>query len=104
MLILFFDSGIVHHEFFRLTPEARGINGHRYLDILKWLRARNARVRPELFAANSWVLHHDKAPQHRSHVTVDWLEKNGTTPKLHSPYSPDMACVTFRHFQKSKKC
>ncbi len=36
MLILFFDRrGIIYHEFFRPTPKARGINGERYLAILK---------------------------------------------------------------------
>ncbi len=40
MLMLFFDRrGIIHHKFFRSTPEARGINGKRYLAILKHLRA-----------------------------------------------------------------
>ncbi len=76
MLILFFDRrGIVHHEFFRPTPEASGINVQRYLDILKWLRPLIARIRPELFATNSWVLHHNNIPPYMSHVAADWLAK-----------------------------
>ncbi len=56
-LILFFNRhGIVHHKLFLLSPEARGINGQCYLNILKWLHGHIARVRPELFATNSWVL------------------------------------------------
>ncbi len=79
MFILFFDRcGIVHRQFFIPTPEARRINGQYYLDILKQLRACIARVRPELFATNSWVLHYDNAPSHTSHVVADWLVKNGT--------------------------
>ncbi len=104
MLILFFDRHrIVHRKFFRPTPEARGFNGKCYLDILKWLRAHIAHIRPELFAANSWVLHHDNTPPHTLQVVADWLAKNGTTDMLHSPNSPDMAHVTFGHSQKSKK-
>ncbi len=62
MLILFSDRyGIVLHKFFRLTTEARWISGQCYLNIVKWLPARIAHVRPELFANNSWVLHHDCA-------------------------------------------
>ncbi len=65
MLILFFNRrGIIHHEFFRPTPEARGINGERYLAILKRLRARIARVQPEMFEEDSWVLHQDNAPSY----------------------------------------
>ncbi len=54
MLIFFSDRcGIVHYEFFRPTPEARGINGQCYLDILKRLHVRIAPIRSELFATNS---------------------------------------------------
>ncbi len=40
LLIFFFDRrGKVHHEFFRPTSEARGINGQCYLNILEQLHA-----------------------------------------------------------------
>ncbi len=104
MLILFFNRcGIVCHEFFRLTPEAEGINGQCYLDILKLLHPRIAHVKPELFAVNSWVLHHNNAPLHMSHVVADRLAKNGTTQMLHSLYLPDMAPHDFWAFPKVKK-
>ncbi len=105
LLILFFDKwGIVHQEFFKLTPEARVINRQYYLDTLKQLWARIVCVRPELFVANSWVLHHNNAPPHMSHAVVYYcLAKNGTTQMLNFPFSPDMACVTIGHSQKSKK-
>ncbi len=104
MLILFFERHrIVLHEFFRVAPEASEMNGQYYLDILKQLHARIARVRPELFAANSSLLQHDNAPPHMSHVVVDWLAKNGMTQMLHSPHSPDMAPCDFWAFLKVKK-
>ncbi len=110
MLIFFFffiyiyRTGIVHREFFRPTSEAKGINGQRYLDILKWLCARIAHVMPELFAANSWVLHHDMCPPHMSsYVVADWLVKNRTTQSLHSPYLPDMPLCDFWAFPKVEK-
>ncbi len=100
----FFDRrGIVHYEFFRLTPNAGGINGQRYLDILKELHVRIAHIRPELFTTNSWVLHHDNAPPHTSHVVADSLVKSGTTRMLHSPYSPNMAPCDCWAFPEVKK-
>ncbi len=74
MLILFFFDrhGIVHHQFFKPTPEARGVNGQLYLDILKWLHAHIACIKPELFAINSWVFHYDNASPHTTHVVIDW--------------------------------
>ncbi len=84
-------------------PEARGINGQHYLDILKQLHACIAHIRPELFAANSWILHHNNVPSHMSHVVADWLAKNGITQILHSLYLPDMAPYDFWAFPKLKK-
>ncbi len=100
----FFDrGGIVHHEFFRPTTEARGINGQHYLDILKRLCSRIACIRPEMFAANRWVFHQDNEPPHTSHVVIDWLAKNGTIQMLHPLYSPDTTPCDFWAFPKVKK-
>ncbi len=105
MLILFFDRcGIVHHEFFRLQNNTRGQRDQwTMLSRYSWLHACITRVRSELFAANHWVLHHDNASLHTSHVGADWLVKNGTTQMLHSPYSSDIAMFDFWASQKSKK-
>ncbi len=65
---------------------------------LEQLHARITRVRPELFAANSFVLHHNNAPPHASHVVANWLAENGITQMLHSPYLPDMAPCDFWAF------
>ncbi len=104
MLILFLNKhGIVHHEFFSQAPEARGINGQCYLDILKQLRARVASIRPKLIATNTRVLHQDNVPPHTSHAVADWLAKNGTTQMLHFSYLLDMALRDFWAFPNVKK-
>ncbi len=73
MLILFFDRRrIIHHEFFKPTLEACGINGERYLTILKRLRAHVACVRPKMFEEDSWVLHQDNAPSHNCTLVSEW--------------------------------
>ncbi len=91
MLILFFDRrGIIHHKFFRPTPKARGINGERYLAILKRLRARITCVKPETFEEDSWVLHQDNAPPHNCTLVSEWLARNRTIVIQHCPWFPDL--------------
>ena len=58
--------GIVHHEF---VPNGQTVNQVYYLEVLKKLREKVRRKRHELFANNSWILHHNNAPT-RSHGTV----------------------------------
>jgi len=56
----FFDiRGIVHYEF---VPTGQTVNQVYYLEVLERLREKVRRKRPELFANNSWILHHDNAP------------------------------------------
>jgi len=52
---------IVHYEF---VPTGETVNQVYYLEVLKKLRKKVRRKRPELFANNSWILHHDNAPAH----------------------------------------
>jgi len=62
MLMVFFDChGIVHHEF---APEGQTVNAVFYVQVLKRLRDRVRRVRPELWEGRRWILHHDNAPAH----------------------------------------
>ncbi len=104
MLIFFFDrQGIIYHEFFRPTLKARGINGELYLAILKRLRARIARARPELFEEDSWVLHQDNAPSHNCTLVCEWLARNRTIVMWHCPWSPDLAPNDFQAFPRVKK-
>ena len=56
LLIAFFDWQVVfYHEF---TQNGQTINKEYYLDVLRRLR--------EAIRKNSWILHHDNAPGHRS--------------------------------------
>ncbi len=104
MLILFFDRrGIIHHKFSRRTPEARGINGERYLAILKCLRARIARVRPEMFEEDSWILHQDNAPSHNCTLVSEWLARNRTIVMRHCQWLPDLAPSDFWAYRGVKK-
>ncbi len=104
MLILFFARcEISHHEFFRPTPEARGINGKRYLAILKRLRARIAHVRPEMFEEDDWVLHQDNAPSHNCTLVNEWLAINRTIVMRHCAWSPNLAPNDFWAFSRVKK-
>ncbi len=103
LLILFFDRrGIIHHEFFRPTPEACGINGERYLAILKRLRARIEQARSEIFEEDSCVLHQDNAPSHNCMLVSEWLARNRTIVMRHCPWSPDLAPNDFWVFFRVK--
>jgi hypothetical protein len=44
-----------------------------YLDVVKRLREKVRRKRPELFANNSWILHHDNAPAHTERPVREFL-------------------------------
>ena len=62
MLLTFFDiRGIVHYEF---VPTGQTVNQVYYLEVLERLREKVRLKRPELFANNSRILHHDNAPAH----------------------------------------
>ena len=50
---------IVYYEF---VPIGQTVNQVYYLEVLKRLREKVRRKLPELFANNSWILHHDNAP------------------------------------------
>jgi len=58
-------SGIVHYEF---VPTGQTVNHVYYLEVLKRLREKLRRKRPELFANNSLILHQEKYTC--SHSTV----------------------------------
>jgi len=51
-------QGIVHYEF---VPTGQRVNQVYHLEVLKRLREKVRRKRPELFANTSWILHHDNA-------------------------------------------
>lgn len=100
MLIVFFDiRGVVHYEF---VPEGQTVNKEYYLGVMKRLRERIRKKRPNLWANNSWILHDDNAPSHRATIVTDFLAKNSTNVLQQPPYSPDLAPCDFFLFPKLK--
>ncbi|XP_018055293.1 PREDICTED: uncharacterized protein LOC108691868 [Atta colombica] len=57
-------NDIVHHEF---LPEGQTVNKEYYLDVMRRLREAVHQKRKDLWANNSWILHHDNAPSHGAH-------------------------------------
>ena len=79
------------------------VNSQYYLGVMRRLRDAVRRKRPELWADNSWLLHHDNAPSHTSLVVRDHFAKNSTHIIPQPPYSPDLAPSDFWLFSKLKR-
>ena len=58
-------------------------------------------LRPKL-RMYSWFLHHDNAPAHRAHATMDYAKKMGIKILNHRPYSPELAPCDFGLFPFNK--
>ena len=84
--MLFFDSKGVHKEF---VPPGQTVNAAFYVEVLKRLKKRVARIRPEI--ASTWVLHHDNAPSHASLLVREFLAKETVAMLPQPPYSPGLA-------------
>ena len=78
-----------------LMPAASTITGNAYVETMRQLQERIRKKRP-----NSWVLHHDHAPTHRSFIVSHFLAQNRTTVLEHPPYSPDLAPCDYFSFDK----
>ena len=101
MLQTFFDSeGIVHNEY---APDGQTINKEFSLEVLRHLRESVRRKRPEKWRDGDWILHHDNAPAHTSHLVQQFLAKHGTAQLQQPPYSPDLAPCDFFLFPRLKK-
>ena len=73
MLLAFFDSeGIVHHEY---APDGQTINKEFYVEVLRCLCKSVCRKQPEKRRDGDWILHHDNAPAHTSHLVQQFLAK-----------------------------
>jgi len=93
MLICFFDiQGILHREF---IPRGQTVNQEFYLGVLKRLRERVWRTRPELWRTGEWLIHHDNAPTNMALRIRQFLTSQGMTLVPHPPYSPDLAPADF---------
>ena len=84
--------GIVHYEF---VPTGQTVNQVYYLEVLERLREKVRRKRLELFAKNSWILHHDNAPAHTALSVREFLATKQVTVLEHPAYSPDIAPSDF---------
>ena len=89
MLLTFFSiRGIVHYKF---VPTGQTVNQVYYLKALERLREKVRRKRPELFANNSWILHHDNAPAHMALSVRKFLATKQITVLGHPACSKDLA-------------
>ncbi|CAK9833986.1 Protein GVQW3 [Anthophora retusa] len=59
--------------------------------------------RPDLWANNSWILHHDNAPAHNAILIREFLTKNNTNTIQQPSNSPDLAPRDFFLFNRLKK-
>nr|CAI5830179.1 unnamed protein product [Callosobruchus analis] len=101
LLICFFDCrGVVHAEF---VPSGQTVNQQFYLDVLKRLREKISRKRADIWRTGDWFFHHDNAPAHTALSIRQFLTKNGMTPIVHPPYSPDLAPCDFFLFPRLKR-
>ena len=91
---------MVHYEF---VPTGQTVNQVYYLEVLKRLREKVRPKRPEIFASNSWILHHDNAPAHTTLSVREFLATKQITVLEHPAYSPDLAPSDFFLFPKIKE-
>ncbi|CAH2100922.1 unnamed protein product [Euphydryas editha] len=73
MLTVFFDHrGVVLSEF---LPTSQTVNKEYYLSVIRRLREAIRKNGPELWADNSWFLHHDNTPSHTALILRVFREK-----------------------------
>ena len=86
--------GIFHYEF---VPTGQTVNHVYYLEVLKKLREKVRRKRPELFA-NSWILLQVNAPAHTALYVREFLATKQITVLEHPAYSPDEGNIEMKAF------
>ena len=85
------------------VPTGITVNKEYYIEVLRELRKRFRRKRPELFESGQWHFHQDNAPVHNSILVTDYLTQMGIKTVPHPPYSPDLAPCDFWLFPKLKE-
>ena len=100
MLICFFDQeGIVHREF---VPPGMTVNAHFYCDVLRRLRENVRRKRPQKWQNLNHIIHHYKAPAHRSFKVSQFLAKEQHDSDPPSPILTRSGPCDFFLFPKLK--
>jgi len=75
---LFLDSRwVVHHEY---APQGQTVTKQYYEGVFCRLRNAVRRKRHDLWAAETWRLHHDNATAHSSHLIQGFFWLNTTFP------------------------
>ena len=101
ILLAFFDSeGIVHHEY---AHDWQTINKEFYLEVLRRLGESVRQKRPEKWRDGDYIMHHDNALSHNSHLVQRCLAQHGTTQLQQQPYSTYFALWDFFLSPKLKK-
>jgi len=101
ILLTFFDiRGTVHYEF---VPDGQTVNQVYYLEVLERLREKVRRKRPDIFANNSLILHHDNAPARTALSVREFLGTKQITVLERPACSPDLASNDFFLFLKVKE-
>ena len=90
----------MQHEY---APDGQTINMEFYLEVLQRSRESVRRKQPEKWRDGDWILHHDNAPAHTSHLVQKFLTKHLTAQLQQPPYSPDLTPCDFFLFPKFKK-
>jgi len=98
MLIAFFNiDGLVLHDY---VTRGQMVNKEFYKTVLQCLHDTVCRHHPEKWHSSNWILHHDKAPAHRTVTTKEFLVKHNILSLPYPPYSPDLAlCDVFLFLQ-----
>ena len=67
----------------KFVPEGQTVNKEYYLAVLRRLRETIRRKRPDLWADNSWIFHHDNVPSHSNLIVTEFLAKHETKVMAH---------------------
>ncbi|KAG5314820.1 MOS1T transposase, partial [Acromyrmex insinuator] len=86
----------------QFVPQGETVNSVFYLEVLKRLKRRVARVRADIKDAIKH--HHDNAPSHTAFIVANYLARSNTPVVPQSPYSPDLApCDFFSRLKRELK-
>jgi len=73
------------------------------MEVLQRLHESVHQKRREKWWDGNWILHHNNAPAHTSHLVQQFLAKHGTAQLQEPPFSPDLAPCDFFLFPRLKK-